>query len=296
MLPVGSPAPYSGSAQSSSPAIGPDGTIYVGCCDSYIYAINPNEHEEVDAAAGRRHLFFPRDWAGRHHLHFLGLSIARMLPCDCSRGLRALGPSLRSGDGSFGGGRQRRHHLYGRLGKDLRLDPAGHHALDGARLFGLTRAGRGWPRYLVGASRLYAVDRNGATVWSFPLLTTSYIFSSPVIGPDSTVYIVAGPYLWAFYGSSPPEQSPWAMFRREPTHNARAIQRALTAPARQPNGAFSMRLGLDIDRTYEVQASSDLFNWTVLTNFTSTSYATQFTDQAATNFPQRFYRLAVSMP
>jgi hypothetical protein len=268
----------------------------VGCCDSNIYAINPDGTKKWALPLGDAiysspaigpdgTIYISSDFQSPACFHAIapeGFERWGLLSGQATEASAAV-----ASDGTI---------YMADLGTTYALTPQGTTLWTAPGGSGSPALAADGTRYLVGTSTLYAVDRNGAAVWSYRLLTTGLIFSSPVIGPDGTVYIVAGPFLWAFYGSSPPEQSPWAMFRREPTHNARAIQLALTALARQPNGAFSMRLGLDIDRTYEVQASSDLFNWTVLTNFTSTCCATQFTDQAATNFPQRFYRLAVSMP
>ena len=41
---------------------------------------------------------------------------------------------------------------------------------------------------------------------------------------------------------------------------------------------------------YSIEASTDLFNWLPLTNFTSTNSPFFFSDPSATNYPQRFYR------
>jgi hypothetical protein len=39
------------------------------------------------------------------------------------------------------------------------------------------------------------------------------------------------------------------------------------------------------------QASTDMVNWTVLTNLVSASGTNQFTDPSAPNFSRRFYRV-----
>jgi hypothetical protein len=43
---------------------------------------------------------------------------------------------------------------------------------------------------------------------------------------------------------------------------------------------------------YRVDASNNLRQWTTITNFTSTNSLMYFADNAATNYPQRFYRAA----
>jgi len=42
---------------------------------------------------------------------------------------------------------------------------------------------------------------------------------------------------------------------------------------------------------YEIEASTDLVNWTIITGFSSTSSTLHFSDPGWTNYPSRFYRL-----
>ena len=42
--------------------------------------------------------------------------------------------------------------------------------------------------------------------------------------------------------------------------------------------------------TCRIDVSTDLVTWTTLTNLSDTNGALQFIDEAATNFPNRFYR------
>jgi hypothetical protein len=44
---------------------------------------------------------------------------------------------------------------------------------------------------------------------------------------------------------------------------------------------------------YRIDASSDLLNWTAVTNFVSTNATMHFLDSSATNYDQRFYRAVV---
>jgi hypothetical protein len=44
-------------------------------------------------------------------------------------------------------------------------------------------------------------------------------------------------------------------------------------------------------RLYDVQASTNLVEWTTVTNFTGISGAIQFTDDQMKNFSHRFYRV-----
>ncbi len=64
----------------------------------------------------------------------------------------------------------------------------------------------------------------------------------------------------------------------------------LSAPSSQANGAFRFSLAAPPGLTYEITASTNLLQWLSLTNFIPTNSPFQFTDPAASNYPQRFYR------
>ncbi len=42
--------------------------------------------------------------------------------------------------------------------------------------------------------------------------------------------------------------------------------------------------------TWQIQASTDLLNWSTLSTVTITNVPMQFLDEGATNLPHRFYR------
>ena len=62
-----------------------------------------------------------------------------------------------------------------------------------------------------------------------------------------------------------------------------------SAPLWSTSG-FGLMLQGPIGSNYDIEGSTDLFNWLAFTNFTSTSSPFFFSDPAATNFNQRFYR------
>lgn len=62
------------------------------------------------------------------------------------------------------------------------------------------------------------------------------------------------------------------------------------APPLTTNGFYLMLQG-PIGSNYTIQASGDLFHWQTITNFSSISWLTYFTDPAATNYSCRFYRV-----
>ena len=64
----------------------------------------------------------------------------------------------------------------------------------------------------------------------------------------------------------------------------------LTSAAMLPGNQFRFTLHGEAGRSYTLQASTNLMNWTALTNFVSATGTNQFTDATAANFPRRFYR------
>lgn len=66
----------------------------------------------------------------------------------------------------------------------------------------------------------------------------------------------------------------------------------LTLASILPAGQFRFTLLGEAGGSYTVQASTDLVNWTALTNFQSATGTNQLTDPIPTNFSRRFYRAA----
>ena len=64
----------------------------------------------------------------------------------------------------------------------------------------------------------------------------------------------------------------------------------LTASPTLPGGQFSFTLLGEPGRNYTIQASTDLVNWSAVTNFISATGTNEFTDAVAPSFSRRFYR------
>jgi hypothetical protein len=121
--------------------------------------------------------------------------------------------------------------------------------------------------------------------------------TSPIIGPDGTLYAALGSTLYAIAtGTNGPADSPWPMYRGNARHTGRVEKPALSQPKKRADGnqefqLFPHQLGL----TYDIQNSTNLATWTSLTSIVAQTFPVEIVDLTATNSPHRFYR-AVTMP
>lgn len=282
----------SASAQFSSPAIGPDGTIYSGSIDTNLYAINPSGTTNWTYRLGDATYGSPGIGAdGTIYIGSDDFKLHALAPDGHQRWQFATGSYVEStpvigSDGTI--------YLASVDHFTYALSPSGGLLWRVSGFSDTPALAANGTFYLSGAvfDELQAFDHAGSNRWNFNLGTTSPVFASPVIAADGTVYITAGPYLMAIYGDSPSQSAPWSMFRREPLHTARATRRALATPTILPDGTFAITLGTETGLTYRVQATVDFNNWTDIAAFVPTNFTSQFIDVDATSFPNRFYRLS----
>jgi hypothetical protein len=60
---------------------------------------------------------------------------------------------------------------------------------------------------------------------------------------------------------------------------------------RESDGTFRMTIQGEVGRSYRVDGSTDLINWTSVTTWMSETPTMIFTDPQATTFQRRFYRV-----
>jgi sugar lactone lactonase YvrE len=65
----------------------------------------------------------------------------------------------------------------------------------------------------------------------------------------------------------------------------------IVSPQRLPNGNFQLAFYGLLNTNYTVQTSTNLIDWQTFTNFTGSNLLFYFSDPAAMNFKQRFYRV-----
>ena len=292
MRPVALAGGVPDSVQLSSPAIGQDGTIYIGSLDAHVYALSSTGRTNWVAALGAAtysspaigsdgtiyigaddQLVYAIDRLGRRKWTFRTGNFV-----ESSAAMSADGGAIYIG--SLDG------NLYALTTAGARLWSAGVGSVSSSPAVGAD--GSVWYT-TVSTSRVVAISSNGVVKGTFP--APGVAFSSPVIGPDGTIYAGAGTKLYAFNGSNTLASGCWPMFRRDPRHQSRSAQCDLRPPVPLPDGNVALTLTVETDRTYQVQASTDLLGWIQLASFYSSSVSTQFVDIAATNFPGRYYRL-----
>ena len=161
----------------SSPAIGPDGTIYVGSSDSSLYAVNPDGTLKWRYLTGERRV---RSSAA------IGSDGTVYFGSDDNY-LYALNP-----DSTLKWRYQ--------TGGNVHASPA--IGSDGTVYFGSDD------------DYLYALNPNGSLKWRYRAGTD--IKSSPTIGPDGTIYFTSEDgYLYALKGTGTLANSAWPKFRHD---------------------------------------------------------------------------------
>ena len=178
-----------GTVVRSSPAIGPDGTIYVGSDDHYLYAINPDGTQKWEFQTGNTVVSSPT--IGPDGTIYVGSADSNLYAVNPD-GIEkwrfptgiwvysspAIGPDGTIYIGSYD------HNLYA-------VNPNGTQkwVFDAGDLIWSSPAIGPDGTIYVGStdSFLYAINPNGVQQWVFP--TGGMIESSPAIGPDGTIYV-----------------------------------------------------------------------------------------------------------
>jgi len=166
----------------SSPAIGSDGTIYVGSWDNKLYAINPDGTKKWEFLTGG--YVNPSPTIGSDGTIYIGSNDDK---------LYAINPD----------GTKKWEFL---IGRDVNSSPA--IGSDGTIYIGSYD------------NKLYAINSDGTKKWEFS--TDGNVNSSPAIGSDGTIYVGSDDKkLYAIYGSGSLANTPWPMFHHDLKHTGR---------------------------------------------------------------------------
>ncbi|MEW6157420.1 MAG: PQQ-binding-like beta-propeller repeat protein, partial [Verrucomicrobiota bacterium] len=220
----------------SDPAIALDGTIYFGCDDDKLYALNPNGTRKWTFDTGGPITASPA--IGSKGTVYIGTTTAMKFFAVNPDGSKAwefqaaeriYSSAALAADGTIYFG-SNDGHLYaldeiGTLkwkfaaGALVRSSPA--IAADGTVYFGVENGA------------FFAINASGDLSWS--VLTENYIYSSPVIDPMGAIYFAsADNSVYALTGAARLAGTPWSMFRSDPRHLGRAVPMMDSPPALSP--------------------------------------------------------------
>jgi outer membrane protein assembly factor BamB len=126
--------------------------------------------------------------------------------------------------------------------------------------------------YYSASNSIIALSSDGNVKWSiYDNSAPEVQGTSPVIGPDGTIYASLGSKLYAIAGTNALANSSWPMAGHDPRHTGSAERPYFKNPRTQPDGTFALSFYGHLGRNYSVQTSTDLTNWTPLTNLPVTN-------------------------
>jgi hypothetical protein len=145
--------------------------------------------------------------------------------------------------------------------------------------------------YYCNTNSVLSLNPQGGTNWFFRVPNYPYGCQSPVIGYDGTLYVASDGSLYAFYGTNGPAAMGWPMYRQNARHTGKAEKPSISNPNKRSDGAFEFQLYAQVGQSFAVQASTNLQDWSGVTNFVCDSLPMTLADPEATNFVSRFYRV-----
>ena len=143
------------------------------------------------------------------------------------------------------------------------------------------------------SNMVWALDAEGhALPWS-QVIDDGYWSpeTSPVIGPDGTLFFTRGSRLYAIAtGTKGPADSAWPMYRGNFRHTGKVEKPSLLNSQRRKDANFEFQLYSQLGQTNTLETTTNLSTWSFLTSVVVTNVPMDVLDLTASNAPSRFYR------
>lgn len=276
--------------QISSPAVGADGTIYLGSADKKVYAIWPDGTKRWEYLTGNNISSSPAITEDGTVL--IGSDDGKLYAFEPDGTLKWDFDTGRIIESSCVVGEDGTIYIGSLNDRIFALNPSG-----GVKWSNIVSGpisatpvlgdnGNIWVPALDGSLHVFHAD--GTSAGTTP--PRGILFSSPVIslGPEPCLYFSQLRTLYSRPMTNGLASSPWPMFRRNPTHSARANQLRLDATL-LASGELELTLLVSPGQLYFVECSENLSSWTTLQQVNSTG--TEMHIQLPRTSTNTFYRL-----
>ncbi|HEV2392527.1 MAG TPA: PQQ-binding-like beta-propeller repeat protein [Verrucomicrobiae bacterium] len=286
-----------GTGSFRSPAIGPDGTVYIASGESgQFYAIKPDGTQRwaasgsADSAAiaadGRTYIT-----GGPLYAYARDGSMLWSTPSAFSLD----GPPIIGVDGSIYVAAYQSHVLSAFTSQGQSSWQGPGYPSRGPGSAAVTDAG-GAVYYCVSNS-VWALNSNGQVQWAVtspdnPIAGFDLATTAPIIGSDGAIYAALGTKIFAIVsGTNGAAKSSWPMYKQNSRHTGSLQGPILNQPQKRGDANFQFQLyPQQLGLTYAIESSTNLNTWTSLTSFVATSLPMPVTDLSASNSPSKFYR------
>lgn len=224
----------------SSPVVGPDGTVFVATDNGLLYALNPADgSRKGQYSLGSQSIFAsPAIDLGRGAIYVaneegrlasVGLADLSLENWTADVGPAASTPVIGADGRVYVGGGGKLHCLSPENGNPhWSFDPP----LGNGTVSSPAISQDGYAYALVSIGKkdfedpdsLYAVNPDGTRRWATALGegSTDDIWSSVKLDSEGNIYVASGTVAWSVRGISPPAQSSWPQFGRDPQNSGRA--------------------------------------------------------------------------
>jgi PQQ-like domain len=285
----------------TSPALGPDGTIYIGSTyAASVYAINPdgtrNWSYQLPSGCAESAALGNTLYIAAFPLYAFNLQGTNLWSAgDLFQGSPSIGTR---GDIYVADTGRTLHRITagGQTGwQAITSSPA---------LFSPTTPAvdAGGNIYYSCSNSVWMLNPQGQARWNLtepgdPGPGGEFALTSPIIGPDGTLYVALGRTLYAIAtGTNGPAKSPWPMYQQNCRHTGKVEGPVVKQPRKRSDANFEFQLyAQQLGLTYTVQSSADLDTWSSLTSFVANTLPVEVVDLSASNSTARFYR-AFSSP